>query len=111
VSLGQAAAYHPIQAPDADPYPGGGSYIHSGNIRGPITKTNRTLMGRLGGNTSPLNPPLPVDARPIAREVRLIAPLVGELFEGVIDCQRFGPEALLAQGVFLMHNVLNPSSR
>lgn len=38
-------------------------------------------------------------------EMRLTTLLLGELPEESIDYQRFGPEAFLAQGVFVMHNV------
>jgi len=38
-------------------------------------------------------------------EMRLTTLLLGELPEETIDYQRFGPEAFLAQGVFVMHNI------
>ena len=38
-------------------------------------------------------------------EMRLTTILLGELPEESIDYQRFGPEAYLAQGVFVMHNI------
>ena len=38
-------------------------------------------------------------------EMRLTTILLGELPEESIDNQRFGPEAYLAQGVFVMHNI------
>jgi len=38
-------------------------------------------------------------------EMRLTTLLLGELPEETIDYQRFGPEAFLTQGVFVMHNV------
>lgn len=38
-------------------------------------------------------------------EMRLTTFLLGELSEESIDHQRFGPEAFLTQGVFVMHNV------
>jgi len=38
-------------------------------------------------------------------EMRLTTLMLGELPEESIDFQRFGPEAYLAQGVFVMHNV------
>ena len=38
-------------------------------------------------------------------EMRLTTLLLGELPEETIDYQRFGPEAFLAQGVFIMHNI------
>jgi len=38
-------------------------------------------------------------------EMKLTTILLGELPEESIDYQRFGPEAYLAQGVFVMHNI------
>ena len=38
-------------------------------------------------------------------EMRLTTVLMGELQEESIDYQRFGPEAFLAQGVFVMHSI------
>lgn len=38
-------------------------------------------------------------------EMRLTTLLIGELTEEGIDNQRFGPEAFLTQGVFVMHNI------
>lgn len=38
-------------------------------------------------------------------EMRLTTLLLGELQEETIDYQRFGPEAFLTQGVFVMHNI------
>ena len=38
-------------------------------------------------------------------EMRLTTILLGELPEESIDYQKFGPEAYLAQGVFVMHNI------
>lgn len=38
-------------------------------------------------------------------EMRLTTVLLGELLEETIDFQKFGPEAFLAQGVFVLHNI------
>jgi len=38
-------------------------------------------------------------------EMRLTTLLLGELTEESIDYQKFGPEAFLSQGVFVLHNV------
>ena len=43
-------------------------------------------------------------------EMRLTTVIMGELQEESIDYQKFGPEAFLAQGVFVMHGIRSKNS-